>query len=84
MISLQTVIKNGMVNGRPIIRAWESFTGWYWFAVENVEDDIYFGFVVGIYPEWGYFSMAELAANAPMVWELSKSAIGLIEMEVRG
>lgn len=81
---MQAVIKNGKVNGKPIIRAWESFSGWYWFAVEHVEDDVYFGFVVGIYPEWGYFSIIELAENKPMVWELPKSAIGLIEMEVRG
>ena len=26
------------INGRKILRAWESYTGWYWFAVEKVED----------------------------------------------
>jgi len=80
---LVTVIKNSKVNDKPIIRAWESFSGWYWFAVEHVEDDLYFGFVVGIYPEWGYFSTVELAQNRPMVWELKKSAISLIDMEVK-
>jgi len=80
---LKTVIKNGKVNGKLILRAWESLTGWYWFALERVENQIYFGFVVGIYPEWGYFSSIELAQNSPMVWELPKSAIAMIDMEVK-
>ena len=81
---MHAVIKDGKVDGKPIIRAWESFTGWYWFATEHVENGTYFGFVVGIYPEWGYFSVAELEAVGPMVWELTKSVIQLIDMEVRG
>jgi hypothetical protein len=80
---LEATIKDGKVNGKPIIKAWESLTGWYWFATEHMEDDVYFGFVVGFYPEWGYFSAVELAENSPMVWELKKSVIRLIEMEVR-
>jgi hypothetical protein len=83
VIRLGAVIRNGKVNGKPIIRAWESFTGWYWLAVEKAEGDLYFGLTVGFYPEWGYFSAAELATNKPMVWELKKSVIELIEMEVK-
>ena len=79
---MKVVIKDGKVEGKPILRAWESFTGWYWFAVEHVGGDIYFGFVIGTFPEWGNFSRAELAANSPMVWELPKRAIDLIDREV--
>jgi len=30
--------KDLYVYGKKVIRAWESFSGWYWFAVEKVED----------------------------------------------
>jgi hypothetical protein len=36
---------------------------WTWFVVEGSqeEDDyIFFGYVVGDFPEWGYFSLTEL------------------------
>jgi hypothetical protein len=38
---MHAVIKDGKVDGKPIIRAWESFTGWYWFATEHVENGTY-------------------------------------------
>jgi|SRR6056297_945520 len=66
-----------------VIRGWESFTGWYWFAFELdrtqtsrfpdgriVEDDkIFFGLVQGTETEIGYFSQAELEMN-PKIWEI--------------
>jgi hypothetical protein len=36
---------------------------WTWFVIEgNEEEDdfIFFGYVVGFYPEWGYFTLNEL------------------------
>lgn len=36
---------------------------WTWFAVEGEQktnDFIFFGYVVGDFPEWGYFSLNEL------------------------
>ena len=80
---MEVVVRDGKVNGKPIIRAWESFTGWYWFAVEKDEGSTYFGFVAGVWPEWGYFSAAELKENEPFVWELDRSAIELIDKVVR-
>lgn len=54
------------INGHRVIRAWESFTGWYWFATEKVReqqsdfgdgrpvsDTIWFGLVQGFEEEWG-------------------------------
>ncbi len=73
-----------------IIRAWESFSGIYWFATKKAykqdsvinnkvykNDQIYYGLVTGPTREWGYFSEAELRLNFPKVWELSKEAVRL-------
>jgi hypothetical protein len=72
------------INGRKVLRAWESYTGWYWFAVEKVEerlsligskpvkDTIWFGLVQGLENEWGDFSQAELESLRPKVWEIRK------------
>lgn len=35
-------------------------TKWTWFATEFDKKDSFFGFVVGEYPELGYFSLSEL------------------------
>lgn len=35
-------------------------TKWTWFATEFDGKDSFFGFVVGEYPELGYFSLSEL------------------------
>lgn len=98
---MKVIIKNGKINGKPIIKAWESLHGWYWFATEKaeerkvsegsgsiingkaVDDTIWFGFVVGLCPEWGYFSEGELRENSPFVWEVKRQDIPFIDMEVR-
>jgi len=73
-----------LIDGRPVIKGWESFSGWYWFATEkaweqislikgkHMKDTIYFGYVQGLEEEWGYFSLAELESLAPKVWEIPK------------
>ena len=73
------------INDKEIITAWESFSGWYWFATEKSykqdsvidgkvfnDDQIYFGFVQGWYDEWGYWSETELNLQKPLVWEIKK------------
>ncbi|PRM99509.1 DUF2958 domain-containing protein [Aliarcobacter cryaerophilus] len=36
-------------------------SNWTWYAVEyDKNEKIFFGFVNGHYPEWGYFSLEEL------------------------
>jgi hypothetical protein len=45
---------------KKVMKGWESWTGWYWFATELSEDGYHFGYVQGTYPEWGYFSESEL------------------------
>lgn len=34
---MRVVIRNGKVNGRPIIRAWESFTGWLYQHLDSAD-----------------------------------------------
>ncbi len=71
------------IDGKEVLRGWESWNGWYWFAVEKVQtqdsiidrktfknDIIWFGLVQGIEEEWGDFSEAELKTLSPKVWEI--------------
>ena len=42
-------------------------SSWTWYAVEFDGEDLFFGYVEGPCPEWGYFSLAEMtAARGPM------------------
>jgi hypothetical protein len=90
------IISGGKIKGRPIIKAWESFSGWYWFATEKtreqlsdfgdgkpVQDTIWYGFVIGTCPEWGYFSEKEIRSLAPLTWEIRQRDIPFISKEVR-
>jgi len=72
------------IDGKKVLRGWESFTGWYWFATEKdrVQDSvingqvykndiIWFGYVQGQYEEWGYFSQKELELmGKSKVWKI--------------
>lgn len=51
-------------------------SSWSWYAVEYDKDEkIFFGYVNGHYPEWGYFSLEEL--------EQTKGPLGLhIERDI--
>ncbi len=83
---LTTDGKSLFIDGKKVIRGWESFTGWFWFATEEaykqdsllpngkeVKNDVfYFGFVQGQEQEWGDFSLAELENLKPKVWEIPK------------
>jgi len=78
--------RNGKLylDGKEVLKAWESFTGWYWFATEKVQeqmsliggrvvrDTIWFGFVQGLEEEWGDFSQAELESLKPKVWKIPR------------
>ncbi len=79
--------KELFINGNRVIRTWESWSGWYWFAFEEADrqdsvidghvvknDTIYFGLVQGFEEELGYFSLAELESMKPRVWEIPKHA----------
>lgn len=42
------------------IKFFDSWGSWTWFAIEFDGEDTFFGYVVGSYPELGYFSLSEL------------------------
>jgi len=37
-------------------------SSWRWYAIEYDDEDIFFGYVVGHYKAYGYFSLKELKA----------------------
>jgi len=45
-------------------------SSWTWYATEGSEEEgdfVFFGYVIGLEEEWGYFSLAELeAARGPL------------------
>jgi hypothetical protein len=66
------------IDGKEVLKGWESFSGWYWFATEKVQDDfngkpLWYGFVQGMEEEWGDFSQAELEELKGKVWEIPKT-----------
>ena len=71
---------------KKVIKGFESFSGWYWFAFEldHVQDSdmgdgkvipkdkIYFGLVQGFEEELGYFSEGEILSLGSKAWEIPK------------
>jgi len=73
------------IDGKKVLKGFESFSGWYWFATEKAgtqdsiidgkvykDDTIWFGYVQGFEEEWGYFSQAEIESLKPRTWEIPK------------
>jgi len=62
------------IDGKRIIKGWESFSGWYWFATKKISDDLYYGYVQGLDEEWGEWSMNEFKPlmEQGKVWEIKK------------
>ena len=78
MMKLET--KNGKlyVGGKKVLKGWESFSGWYWFATELEQENygghrLWFGFVQGFANEWGSFWEGELAPliKQGKIWEIN-------------
>lgn len=62
-----------------VIKGWESFSGWYWFATELEKENhegkpVWFGFVQGFEEEWGAFWQGELdpLIEQGKVWEIKE------------
>ena len=65
-------------NAIAVIKGWESYSGWYWFATEMEKKDyggapLWFGYVQGLHDEWGTFWQGELDPLIEMgkVWEIN-------------
>lgn len=74
------------IDGKEVLRGWESYSGWYWFAIRKVQtqdsdmgdgtvienDTIWFGLVQGLEEEWGDFSQGEIERLHPKTWPIPK------------
>jgi hypothetical protein len=58
--------------GHLVLKGWESFTGWFWFGVEETDPGCWFGLVQGFEEEWGCFSTNEMAPliKAGQIWPI--------------
>ena len=68
------------VEGKNVIKMWESMQGWYWYAIEDQGQyetadggtaHAWYGFVQGFSEEWGTWDSIELEQNG--VWTVPKS-----------
>lgn len=67
-----------------VLKGWESFSGFYWFGIEKIEersvmedgsvvnDVIWYGYVQGLEEEWGEFSEAEIKALGNLAWPIKE------------
>lgn len=86
MAKLTNDSKNLFVDGKKILKGWESFSGVYWFAIEKsheqlsdfgdgkgTPDVIWFGLVQQVDgSEFGYFSQAEIAKLGNYAWPIKQ------------
>ncbi len=73
------------IDDKEVLKGWESFSGWFWFGVEIVEEGEYefpdgvlkgkkwFGFIQGSVEVWGYFVDAEINRLRPRTWEIPQA-----------
>ena len=53
-------------DAKAIVKFFTPWANWTWYALEFDGEDRFFGYVVGDYPEYGYFSLKELeSVNGP-------------------
>ena len=72
------------LDGNKVLKGWESFSGWYWFATEDhgeheyliggkpVRGRAYFGLVQGFEEEWGNWTTVEMdpLIRKGKIWEI--------------
>ncbi|MBI3412996.1 MAG: hypothetical protein HY051_02880 [Candidatus Aenigmarchaeota archaeon] len=67
------------IDGKEVIKGFESYIGWFWFATEVTEktdaDVLYFGLDQGFDEELGYFRESELTSLGGRIWEIPKRAL---------
>ena len=77
MNKLETREDGLYIGEKKVLKGWESFSGWYWFATELEQKDygghpLWFGFVQGFENEWGSFWEGELTPliEQGRVWKI--------------
>lgn len=79
MNKLETKEDGLYIGDKKVIKGWESFSGWYWFATELEREDyggspLWFGYVQGFADEWGSFWQGELEPliEQGRIWEIKE------------
>jgi len=89
MAKFESKGKDLYIDGKKVLKGFESYSGLYWFATEKVAkqdsdmgdgteikgDTIWFGLVQGLEEEWGDFSEGEIMRLAPKVWQIPQKAL---------
>ena len=69
-------MRNLDLAAQALVKFFTPDSSWTWYASEFNGDDIFFGFVIGFEPEFGYFSLSELeSVVAPSGCRLSAICI---------
>lgn len=71
MSKLETRDDGLYIGESKVLKGWESYSGWYWFATELNDNGIHFGYVQGFADEWGSFSQQELESLGNRVWVIN-------------
>ena len=79
MNKLETREDGLYIGDKKVIKGFESFSGWYWFATELEQEDygghpLWYGFVQGFANEWGSFWQGELnpLIEHGKIWEIKE------------
>ena len=71
MSDLRTEGGKLMAGTHEVLKGWESYSGWYWFGVEETEPGLWFGLVQGFEEEWGDFYVPEILSLGPcLAWPI--------------
>lgn len=49
------------------VKFFHTLSNWTWYASEFDGKDVFFGFVIGDFPELGYFALSELKTLLPFI-----------------
>lgn len=49
------------------VKFFSTWSSWTWYASEFDGKDVFFGFVIGDFPELGYFALSELKTLLPFI-----------------
>ena len=73
---LETEI-NGTACHSPVLEGYESSSGWFWFIVEKdaYGKGIHYGYVQGMYEEWGSISQDELDSMPNKIWKINEQSL---------
>ena len=75
-------IEKGTVGGKPILKAWESFIGEYFFALEDKGGGEFYGLYRQSNNEAVYLTMKEDEIKRSRMWPIKKHDLPFVSFEV--